>query len=187
VISGCALVSGLVPPIPIELGANSSFQVTAGMPTAKTLLFPEGFDAPVAITGGSFNIDPSAITVNASGPGKRLVAAQTVQDCQDVCDFAGVDTATCNQVCQEGDLIVTAWVGTVAAITADCKSGEDYRFEVTLNVDLVATGVSATPSSISSTTRALLDSEDGFGLCLEVISPVDGEVIIDELSFRVQL
>jgi hypothetical protein len=183
-------VSGFVPPIPIELGANSSFQVTAGMPTAKTLLFPEGFDAPVAITGGSFNIDPTAITVNASGPGKRLVAAQgtgNVQTCLDTCAGAGVDTATCNQVCQEGDLVVTAWVGTVAAIEADCQSGEEYQFEVTLNANLVPTSVSATPSSISSTTRDLLESEEGFGLCLEVISPVDGEIIVDELSFRVQL
>lgn len=187
-LSGCNLVSSLVPPIPIDLGADSSFPVTAGTPTSKTFVFEGGLDSPVAISGGSFDIDPAAITVNeAGGPGKRFVAAQDTPTCLTACNAAGVDAAICNQVCQEGDLVVTAWVGTPEAITADCQDGEEYVFTVTLNDDLVPTNVTVNPSTVSGTTRDLLVSEGGFGVCIQVISPVDGEVIIEGLQFRVQL
>jgi len=189
-LSGCNF-SSLIPPIPIDLGDQASYNVTAGTPAAKRFLFANGLDSPVAISGGSFNIDPAAITINIDSTGqKHLLAAQdgiNVETCLDACDLAGVDEETCGTVCQEGRLIVTAWAGTVEAITADCKSGDEYQFDVTLNEDLRPTAVSVDPDSIRSTTRDLLDSDDGFGLCIEVISPVDGEVIIEGLTFRVQL
>jgi len=59
-------------------------------------------------------------------------------------------------------------------------------FEAQLDSDGNATSVSVTPESVTVATLALLNS-GSFGACVEVISPVDGTVIVSEVTFNVGL
>jgi hypothetical protein len=107
--------------------------------------------------------------------------------CLDACGLAGVDATTCSNVCESGELAITIWVGSVEDIAADCKSGDEYRFRVTLDEDSQPVSVTASPSSLQPATRTLLNAGTDIGLCIEVISPIDATVLIDSFTLRLSL
>lgn len=191
-LSACALVSNLIPPIDLNLsGSNAEFSTVAGVPTQKTIHF-SAVEVPVNLSGGSLEIDPSAITIQpgGTGGGKSRVAAQSAEDvqaCLDACTGAGVEAADCAQVCEEGEILVRVSVGAADAIDESCDNGVEYEFRVTLDDQLQVDTITATPSSLDPDTLDLIESGAEIGVCIEVLSPVTGTVTIEAISLRVRL
>lgn len=192
--SGCN-VSSLIPIPPVELdlaaAGASEFQADAGTPVRKTVQF-SAVEAPVDFSGGSIAIDPDAISVTPSDTtgGKLAVRLQPADDlptCLEACDFAGVDATTCSNVCENGELAITVWVGSRENIIAECEDGDEYRFRVTLDEESRPVSVSVSPSSFQPNTRALLNAGSDIGLCIQVVSPVDATVLIDSLTLNLRL
>lgn len=193
-LGGCSLASLVtIPPIPLDLaGAGvAEFQVQAGTPLLQRAQFG-GIDSPVAIGGGSLGIDPSAISIapaDTSG-GKISVARQSIEDiqtCLDACEFAGIDTTTCSDVCENTEVHVNVWVGSVDEITADCANGDEYLFVVTLDESSQPVSVSVTPDEIQPATRALFNSGEALGLCVQVLSPFDGTILVNTINIEITL
>ncbi len=187
-LGGCS-ISALIPPV--DLYVNSEFDVQAGVPSQKTVQF-SATDLPVDFSGGTFELDPSMITVtpsDTSGSKSSLAYQDGVGEsaCLDVCGLAGVDATTCSNVCSSGELAITIWVGSPEDIQADCGNGDEYQFRVTLDGESQPVSVTATPSSLLPATRALLNAGSQMALCIEVISPVDATVLIDTLTLRLIL
>lgn len=183
-IWGCAQILPTIE-VPLELGL--SIPVEAGVPSTQTINFD--YEPEAQAGRGTIEIPPASITLQeaANGGGKvRLTTYQTVEDCTTACLAAGVPTATCETVCANNHLLVTAWIGTTADIAANCEDGEQHVFDVTLDDDGVPTSVSVTPSSLSDTSIGLINSGT-FSVCIEVISPIDGTVILDELILNLGL
>jgi len=187
-----SLVPGCAPitiPVPVSLtnAGVGSFDVTAGTPLSAKANFTFALDQ----RGGSgrLSIDPADISVNPANTGGAKVLPLNLQEqnaCADACATAGVDATICNQVCVEGDLRVTINLGTQAAIGEDCTAGDEYVFDVTLDENGNATSVAVSPASMTQQTIDLLNT-GMFGACVEVISPIDGTVIVDTLTFNVGL
>lgn len=188
---GCN-ISNLIPPVVLDLeGAGSSqFDVQAGTPSRKTIIFG-GIESPVTFSGGTFSMDVSALSLTPSDTtqNKRPVAAQTTgsEICLQACQQAGVDAADCSTVCDSNVLMVNVWVGSSDAINADCENGDKYEFIITLDQGDQPVSVSVSPNQATQATLDLLTSAGGFGMCIEVISPVDGTVVIGSILFNIQL
>ena len=188
-IAGCAQILPTIP-ITLDLGdaGIAEFDVLAGVPEQAKANF-EG-DAPGIQAGrGTIEIDPASIQlVPAEGGGGKIRPAnqQAIEDCMDACLVAGVDEATCTDVCDENMLRVTVSVGTAAEIEADCANGDVYEFDVELNDEGVPTSVTATPGTLTQDTIDLVNSGT-FSICVEVISPIDGTVLIDEVVLNLGL
>lgn len=153
--------------IPVEFGLGGAlgiFAVEAGVPTQNRGTGELG-NSEIQPGSGSININPDNITVtpsNTSG-GKGTV------------NFQG------------GTLTITAWIAAVDAIDTVCETGEEYGpFSVELNE--ANQPVSVDPSSITLS-QSTIDLINGgqFSLCIEVVSPIDGTVTIDALSFNLGL
>ncbi len=187
---GCTSVLPLIP-VPVSLGGTgaSAMAVTAGTPTQEKVSFT-GFDATVTIGRGSLELDPSVISVGpGGGAGKSILATlqQDAEACAAACSAAGLADATCESVCTEGELIVTAWIGSSGELDTVCDTGDQYG-PYTVTLDDSGQGVSVTPSSVTITdnTRDLLNG-GSFSLCVEAISPTDGTVFIDSVIMNVGL
>jgi hypothetical protein len=170
---------------------GSEFDAQAGVPTQKTVQFsPE--DLPFDVGGGTIELGADMISVMPAetAASKSSLAYQDggqVSVCLDACALAGVDATTCSNVCESGELAITIWAGPVEDIVADCESGDEYRFRVTLDEESQPVTVTVSPSSLQPATRALLNSGADIGLCIEVISPIDATVLIDTLTLRLSL
>ncbi len=190
-VGGCA---NLIPEkvVPFNLDSDlGEFQVGPGMPVQKTgtLTFDPG---EFSIGRGSIEIDPSVISVALSdnGGNKSLAAAQDVNDiqtCLDACDAAGVEAARCANVCENNELEITVWLGSTDEPDAVCEAEDRFGpFRVTLGENSVP--VSVTPASVTLPEHVvdLLNSGE-LRVCIQVIAPVDGTVLIDRLIFNVGL
>lgn len=192
VVGGCALVS-VLPTIAVPLiltGALARIIVQAGTPVVQSGRLT--FESPDAINigRGSLEIEAGAITLRSDTIGKiNTVAQQTQEACQAACEAGGLSTTTCDSVCNEGQVQVTVWVAGPDAIDTVCTGGtrDTYGpYLVTLDAD--GGGVSVSPSSVTlqSLTLELLNQGD-LSICLEIIAPDDGEVLISELTANVGL
>lgn len=182
-LAGCNPAS-LIPLQPADFdlaqAGVSNFEVEAGVPESKTATF--SFDSGGLTLGrGNVEIDPNAVSLDAS-------SAKALQSptCQNACNAAGVDQAICDMVCQEGLLDITVHVGSAAEVATVCDTGDEFNFQVELNA--AGQAVSISPNSINlnqfpDTLSALNSGE--FSLCITVISPEDGEVVIDALRMNV--
>ena len=186
-ISGC---TPLTFPIPFDLlGANlGTFDVQAGDPVRVSGSLNFDNTTGIEVGGGNLEISPDAISITPTqtGSGKYAATAQEVATCLDACNLAGVDAATCSDVCENNQLRVTVWVGTADAIAEACANGDEYVFDVTLDDNGQATFVSVSPSEMTQATIDLFNS-GAFGICIEVISPIDGTILIDTLTANVSL
>lgn len=190
-LGGCA---NLIPEqeVPFNLDSDlGEFQVGPGAPVQKTgtLRFDPG-EFPIG--RGSLEIDPSVISVALSdnGGNKLFAAAQDVNDiqtCLDACGVAGVDAARCANVCENNELDVTVWLGSTDEPDAVCEAADRFGpFRVTLDENFVP--VSVTPASVTLPDQVIGLLESGeLRVCIQVIAPIDGTVIIDKLIFSVGL
>lgn len=187
-----ALVPGCAPitiPVPVSLtnAGVGEFDVTAGVPTNLKANF--SFSLERSGGSGRLSIDPANVSIQAANTTGGKVTALNLQEqnaCSEACGGAGVETDICDQVCVEGQLRITVNLGSQAAITADCAAGDTYVFDVVLDANGNATSISVSPDSMTQETIDLLNS-GSFGACVEVLSPVDGTVIVDSLTFNVGL
>ena len=165
-VGGCAGgLANLIPEQAVDFGLGSGlgqFEVTAGQPTAKT--GTGSFDlGEYSVGRGSVELDPDAITVTPS-------------------DSSG-NKGTVN-LQQTNTLEIIVWIASVDAIDTVCESGEQYGpYEVTLDEDYVPIAIDPSLITLSQSTLGLLNSGE-FSLCIQVISPVDGTVTIESLTFN---
>ncbi len=193
-MAGCAIVNQFIPPFPLDLeGAQAAtFQAKAGTPVRNLARFGGVVDAPIAIGGGAMTLSLDSITIspdNTSG-GKRLLQAQTGGDpnvCLDACAAATVDSATCSTVCESGMLVIDIWVGPFEAIQADCTSGDNYRFTITLDENGQPTAVTVSPDALQAGTLDLLNNGGEIGVCIELLSPIDATITLAEVILTFQL
>jgi hypothetical protein len=174
-------------PIPFNTGnALGTFEVTAGVPESKTASFVLDDTAPEA-GGGNLEVELDAISITPTnnGGGKLRPTQQDVNLCLTACLGANVDQDTCDNVCEENNLLITMRVGTATATV--CNSDDEYQAVVALDDDGNPTGVQVTPQSLSEETIAVLNSGETLAICVEVLSPISGEVLIDEVIFNVGL
>lgn len=188
-VGGCASILPAIP-IPLDLGLAGvdQFDVQAGTPTTLKADF-SGDPFELQARRGTIEIDPSAIVImSANGGGGKLrnVNQQATNVCVDACLSAGVDADTCTAVCDGNELKISIWIGTTAEIVAACENGDRYDFDVTLSDGGVPTSVTTTPSSLTLKSIALIN-EGNFSICIQVISPIDGTVLIDEVVLNVGL
>ncbi len=192
-VVGMLQVGGCTPvtfPILFDLvGVNlGTFDVTAGDPERVSGGLTFDNTTGIEIGSGNLEISPESISVTPAqtGSGKFAPTAQEIGTCLDACNLAGVDAATCSDVCENNELRVTVWIGTTEAIAEDCENGDAYVFDVTLDDSGQATSVSVSPSQMTQDTIDLFNSGT-FGVCVEVISPIDGTIVIDTLTANVGL
>lgn len=182
-----------IPPQDLNLaGARlSTFSdLEAGVPKRLQGSFTAPDVQGFRLTGG-FDILPESVTLTpsdtSSEKGSRAAQLQVdIPTCVEACSLAGVDDAACTLVCEERQIQVTVWVGALEAIEADCTDGDEYVFLVTLDEDGAVTGVTVSPTSFQSQTEDLLNAgaDTQFGVCVEVIAPVSGEVIVSSLRMN---
>ncbi len=163
-LGGCNLASLIpIPPVTFELGAGlATFEVQAGQAVQNT--GSGAFDlSGFSIGSGSIELDPTVITVTPSGTptGKGSANLQ-----------AG------------GTLDITVWIASADEVATVCDTGEQYGpFSVALDANNVPISISPSTFNLTDSTLDLLNS-GSFSLCIEVISPVDGTVTINSLTFN---
>ena len=192
-VVGMLQVGGCTPltfPIAFDLvGVNlGTFSVQAGEPETVSGALTFDNTTGIEVGSGDLEISPESISITpaGTGSGKFAPTAQQVETCLDACNLAGVDAAACTDVCENNQLRVTVWIGTADAIATACENGDEYVFDVTLDDNGQATSVSVTPDQMTQATIDLFNS-GVFGICVEVISPIDGTIVIDTLTANVGL
>gem|GEM_PF-6199507 len=186
VLPGCSAITIPVPVSLTEAGVGS-FDVMAGVPANAKANF--SFTLEQRGGSGRLSIDPANVSIQPTNTATGKVSALTFQEqnaCLDACSSAGVAADTCDTVCTQGELLVTIWIGSQDAIAADCASGDQFVFYVVLDASGNATSVSVAPTSLPQSTLDLLNG-GSFGACVEVLSPIDGTVVVDTLTFNVGL
>lgn len=190
---GCAIVNQFIPPFPLDLeGAQAAtFQAKAGTPVRNLARFG-GVEAPIVIGGGAMtlSLDSISISPDDTSGAKRLLQAQTGGDpnvCLDACAAATVDSDTCSTVCESGRLVVDVWVGPFEAIEAECTSGDNYRFTITLDENGQPTAVSVSPEVLQPSTLDLFNNGGEIGVCIELLSPIDATITLAEVILTFQL
>ncbi len=189
-------LSSLIPEQAIDFdlaGAGlAEFDVQAGVPQQKSGRFT--FDTGgFSVASGSIELVPEVITVtpaDTSG-GKTAVARQNGPTCLDACGAAGVDSAVCADVCGNSVLQVTVWVASAGDSTIVCDPG-DHRdtygpFDVSLNEEHRVTDIDPDLDGFTARTQQWLSPPVGeVSVCVEVISPIDGVILIGSLRFNVR-
>lgn len=150
-----------------EPGGVGEFMVTAGQPTEKTVTvdFNLNTSPNSTVSGGTFGLDPNAVTFEpASNPGKARAAAQAAPF----------------------EFTVTGWAFPRQPLGA-CGDGDQYG-PYTVGVD--ATGevisVAGSPQTIQPLTAQLI-ADNNLAICLHIESPVSGTVRISELDFEITI
>ncbi|MCO6435555.1 MAG: hypothetical protein J5J06_00530 [Phycisphaerae bacterium] len=185
--AGCP---SLLPTVPVvvnltDAGAGT-YDVVAGTPVQRSAQFT-GEESPVTITRGTVQLDPSVVTyAMGGGPAKGLAGAQAIETCQQACALAGVDGALCDDVCTDGQISVRVWVGAFDEVETVCTTGDEYGPFLVALENGVPSSVDPSSVTLSSNTVTLLNGGN-FSVCVEVIAPEDGQVIIDSLRFDVGL
>jgi len=160
-ICGCAPIRVAVP-VDFE-GDGLSFDVVAGQPTSKSGPV-SGFDSPVEIGGGAIGFNASDFTIVAD-------------------DFDDQKQAALLQA--GGALEITVHLGPADSQATVCETGDTYGpFEVTLDENNVPQSVSPSTVILEQSSIDLLNA-GVFSYCLEIVSPVSGEVIVGAMQFNV--
>ena len=165
-LAGC---QSLIPTQPVTFDlqtALSQFEVEANVPTQNTGTGQWGDLEGITIGRGSLQVDPSAITIIPAdtSSGKGSVNLQ-----------------------QTSTLVITVWVGPLEDEDTVCSTGEQYGpYTFTLDENLVPIAVEPETVTLTQSTLALLNAGE-FSLCIEVVSPVDGTVVIASLTFNLGL
>jgi hypothetical protein len=165
-VGGCGGgLASLIPEQPVDFALGSGlgqFEVTAGQPAAKT--GTGSFDlGEYSVGRGSVELNPNVITVtpSASSGNKGTVNLQ-----------------------QTTTLEITVWIAASAEIDTVCEAGEQYGpYNVTLDEDYVPVAIDPPQVTLSQSTLDLLNGGE-FSLCIQVVSPVDGTVTIESLTFN---
>jgi hypothetical protein len=181
-IGGCG---GLLPTIPlsISLGGNADFDVESGVPSTKTFSRTFSNDSGVDIGSGSMAVDASAITVT---PDQAKTLQGIPETCGDACDLAGVPSATCNSVCNLGQVVVTVWVG--AADEEDPQATGDEYGPYMVTLDGEANPVSIEPNSVQLQPKTIQAINDGeANVTVEVVSPFSGVVTLNSIRVNAGL
>jgi len=189
-IAGCASVLPTIPVVLVMSGALAQIVVSAGTPVTQSGTMSIPTQDAVNIGRGSLELSPSAITLHSLGAGKVNTLTQQAQEaCLAACDGAGVDATTCDDVCSAGQLQITVWVAAAADINTVCTGGaRDTYGPYMVTLDDSGNGVSVSPSSVSLQPMTIeLMNAGELSMCLEVISPQDGEVLISEFTANVGL
>ena len=205
--AGCG---GLLPtiPVPIDLSSSSvgSIEVEAGKALRKQTQFT-GFESSVEIGRGNLELDPSAISIDSDDTlgNKRSGVNLQVIPCADVVgadalEAACLDEGATEEECEQevadaiaaclgeaGVLEITVWIDGPESAETVCDTGDQFGpFQVSLDDDLM--GIDVTPSAVNLTQEVTdLLNTGQFALCVEVVSPVDGTVLIEALILNLGL
>jgi hypothetical protein len=204
-IAGCAR-EPITIPVAVSLGGSSSFPVSAGVPTTKSINVSNTNTSGISAGQGNLELDPDAISiVRGNGGGKIRVQAQTTQSCTDqaegvvnTCLDEGLG-ADCEEEGRQflanclsgaGQIEATVWITSSEAAQAACASGSGvdtygpYTIQLDENDDI--TSISGSPQSLTSTTIEWFNTV-GLRICIEIVAGFDGEVVVDSLTFNVGL
>ena len=167
-LPGCAGLGSLIPlqTVAFDLGSGlGEFEVQAGQPARKT--GTGAFELPdITLGRGTVELDPDVITVTPadSGGAKGTVNLQ-----------------------QTSILEVTVWIASTDEVETVCETGEQYGpYEVTLDENYVPISIDPPTVTLTQNTLDLLNAGE-FSLCIQVVSPVDGTVTIESLTFNLGL
>lgn len=165
IVAGCS-PSALEQTVPFNLAPSlGSFRVVAGEPAENSgiaLFDPSQFN----LGHGRIALRPEDITFTPDplGGGKGRVNFQ-----------AG------------SSLEVTAFVAAPEDLETVCVDGEEYGpFTVELDESFVPVSVSPSSFTLSSDTLALIEAGQ-ISICLRVVAPVSGELVIERLSLTLGL
>ena len=153
--------------IPVEFsleGGLGTFEVQAGVPKSN--------HGPYNYTGQRINVGSGSVTIDLDD------ITVTPAD-------GGGGKGTVNL--QGGTLTVTAWIAPADEVDTVCETGEEHG-PFSVELDENNQPVSIDPSSVPLSENTLdLINGGTFSLCIEVVSPIDGTVTIDALSFSLGL
>jgi len=192
---GCNVLPTVAVDVPLT-GGSGTFDVQAGVPTQKSGNFAFN-PGSVSVGRGSLSIGADAVSVTptGNGGGKILQTTQQAVSCTDACSTAGVDGGTCSAVCGSSQLSITVRIAATDNADRVCEDGtpdseiprETYG-PYLLQLDANGNVESVTPSSVTfgSLTVSLLNAGE-FSVCIDVISPIDASLQIDNLIFNVGL
>jgi hypothetical protein len=159
-----------------DLGGTAlkTHQVVAGEETREstTGTFELSGGSP---SGGSIDIEPSAITIDPTGGPEEKATVAFQQIPPELADL-----------CIDDPLIIRVWLAPVDQLDTVFDSDQMYTGEVTLNESCQPTQVDVTPDHLMQGTLDLIEVGE-FAIGIGVTSPVTGEVVIDRLSFEFQL
>ncbi len=193
-VGGCAPIRFAVP---IDTGGTSlgTFDLTSGTPGEATASFAD-FNPPVTIGNGSFELDPSAISITPadSTGSKKLgslqqascVAQEEAQNVLDTCQAAGTTAEECQDAATQavvdclGDantLEITCWINETEADVF--TNGDEYGpYRVTF--DDSGQGTSVSPTSVELTTRTIgLLNSGTFGIGCKMVIGQDATATLD--------
>ena len=166
---GCAPLSVQVP-VDFVLGAGlKSIDLVDGQgETTGTGTFADTDQGTVL--GGTVRLDPAAISIsNPTATAK------------------GYTTYQLAEVCTGEPLVVTVWVAAFDLVDTVFDDGEQYGpFELTLDADCVPVSVSPSSVTLTPATIALIDG-GSFSIGIRAQSPVDGTLVINNLSFNLSV
>ena len=166
-MSGCNL-GALLPTEAVNFplqGSLGTFDVQSGVPVTNkgTLNFdPKG----ITLGRGSLQLTPDAISVVPADSGGGKVG-QALQE--------------------TSELEITVWADSPEAIDTVCETGDQYGpYTITLDENLEPVSISPNTLTLTEKTIGLLN--DGqLSVCVEVVSPVTGQVVVDSLRFNLGL
>jgi hypothetical protein len=192
--------------VPIDTGGTSlaEFELTAGMPEEATASIA-GFDTGgITIGSGSFELDPSAIsiTLTDSSGNKKLgplqqatcVAQEEAQNVLDTCLADGATAQECQDAATQavvdclGDantLEITCWINETEADVF--TNGDKYGpYRVTFDDSGQATSVSPTSHELTPRTVSLLNSGT-FGIGCKMVIGHDATARLDSFVLNLGL
>jgi len=126
------------------------------------------------VLGGTVHLDPNAISItNPTTTAKGNVAYQLPDEL--------------SAACTGEPLVVTVWVAAADLVDTVFDDGEQYGpFDVTLDEDCTPVSVSPSSVTLTSGTIALIDA-GSFSIGIRAQSPVDGTLVINNLSFMLRV
>ena len=202
-------VGGCAPPtlpFTIELGGSSlaEFDLQAGTPGEATTFFPNFDNQGITIGSGSFELDPSAISITPSdstgskklGPLQQAscVAQEEAQNVLDTCQADGLEAQACQDAATQavvdclGDattLEISCWINETEADVF--TNGDEYGpYRVTFDDSGQATSVSPTSIELTSRTVGLLNSGT-FGIGCRMVIGQDATATLDSFVLNLGL
>lgn len=189
-LTACDAINNLIPPVDVGLdSALGQFAVEAGSQKEArgTVTLSE---IPEQVASGTLELRADAISVTTGATGEKGTTTEQTVNCNDVCQTEGfVDAATCASICDNNTLLVTVHIAEPGAIETVClQEPRDTYGPFSISLDDDANVLSVSPSTVNLTDNTIdLFRSGSFAACVKVISPVDGEVSIDSLRFRVGL
>jgi hypothetical protein len=163
-VSGCASIVPLQP-VNFPLGPGlGDFELQADQPLTKS--GTADFEAPVTLRRGTLRINPDAIMFTPADTSNQK-GRTTFQS-----------TTT---------IVVTVWIAELEDLDNVFDVGDEYGpYTITFDENFVPVSVSPPTITLTPNTIALLNSGQ-FSIGFEVVSPVDGTLVVGSLTFNVGL